>query len=90
MQRSAKGQFGFSSNGSSIVEHPDSDEVRGLLSLLAAVKNPSLMSAAQVALDQFHYLFRDKIKVRRALSSLCLLFFRVRSLFAAAALPRLW
>jgi ubiquitin-activating enzyme E1 len=37
-------------------------EVRGLLSLLAAVKNPSLMSAAQVALDQFHYLFRDKIK----------------------------
>jgi ubiquitin-activating enzyme E1 len=37
-------------------------EVRGLLSLLAAVKSPSLMAAAQVALDHFHFLFRDKIK----------------------------
>jgi len=36
-------------------------EVRGLLSLLAAAEQPSHKSAAQLAFDYFHLLFRDKI-----------------------------
>eukprot|EP00929_Paragymnodinium_shiwhaense_P062973 TRINITY_DN31487_c0_g1_i1.p1 TRINITY_DN31487_c0_g1~~TRINITY_DN31487_c0_g1_i1.p1 ORF type:complete len:1224 (+),score=346.63 TRINITY_DN31487_c0_g1_i1:82-3753(+) len=36
-------------------------EVRGLLSLLSAAASPSLQSAAQMAFDYFHMLFRDKI-----------------------------
>lgn len=37
-------------------------EVRGLLSLLAACEKPSMESAAQLAFDYFHLLFRDKIQ----------------------------